>query len=56
MIAEDLSESGDLVDAYLNYKEGLTHLIAALQCKHGFWPSYLNPKVLPHITLDSNFS
>lgn len=30
---EDLSDEGNLVDAYLNYKEGLIHMIAALQCK-----------------------
>ncbi|KAL5112494.1 Serine/threonine-protein kinase ULK3 [Taenia crassiceps] len=31
MIADDLHSAGNLVDAYFNYKEGLTHLVSALQ-------------------------
>ncbi|KAM7539746.1 hypothetical protein Aperf_G00000038034 [Anoplocephala perfoliata] len=30
-LADSLFEGGDLFDAYVNYKEGLTHLISALQ-------------------------
>uniref|UniRef100_A0A5K3F3Q6 Serine/threonine-protein kinase ULK3 n=2 Tax=Mesocestoides corti TaxID=53468 RepID=A0A5K3F3Q6_MESCO len=34
LIADDLRSSGNLVDAYFNYKEGLTHLISALQIEN----------------------
>eukprot|EP00108_Taenia_solium_P004879 TsM_000304500 transcript=TsM_000304500 gene=TsM_000304500 len=31
VIADELNSAGNLVDAYFNYKEGLTHLVSALQ-------------------------
>lgn len=33
MIADDLYSAGNLVDAYFNYKEGLIHLVSALQSR-----------------------
>lgn len=37
VIADDLFSAGDLVDAYFNYKEGLIHLVSALQIELDHW-------------------
>nr|CUU98045.1 hypothetical transcript [Hymenolepis microstoma] len=31
-LGDELLEKGDIFDAYVNYKEGLIHLVSALQC------------------------